>query len=144
MSVASRLMVWGMLLVMVAVAAYIAVDWAGLLARHPHYLRPLRAVVKPTLQLSWYWAFIVPLLLLVASVVRFFTAKSGRAMIVWKLFAYVTLWAIGSFSFFFGLFLVYAPGLGEGGRDLLLPALAACFGYILLGLGFLASVLQRD
>lgn len=143
MSRAARLMLWGLVLVAAGVAAYLSVDWAGVLARYPHYVRPLKGALRPALTLAWYWAYAVPVLLLLVSVYRFFVSRSGRAFIAWRLFAYLTLWALGSFSFFFGLFLVYAPGLGEGGTELLAPALLASLGYILVGLGFVTSALDR-
>lgn len=142
MSIGARLILWGMLLVLIAIAGYIAVDWEDVLTRFPHYARPLRSVVRPMLELAWYWAFIVPALLFAVGVYRFAVAKGGRLAVAWRLFAFFTLWAIGSFAFFFGLFLVYAPEMGGGARGLLLPAVVACFGYLLIGLGFLASMLR--
>ena len=142
MSGAGRLMLGGMLLVLVAVAAYVGVDWERTLALHPESVKPLRRATRVALDLSWHWAWVLPVLLLVAAIYRVFALPSGRLAVVWKLFAYVTLWAIGSFAFFFGLFLAYAAG-GEGGNALLVPAPSACTGYLLTGVGFLASVLRR-
>lgn len=143
MSAAARVMLWGMLLVVAGVASYAAFDFEAVLGKYPHWMRPLRSVLRPTLHMAWYWALIVPALLLAGSVYRVAASKTGRAMVVWRLFAYLTLWGIGSFAFFFGLFLVYAPSAADGGTALLVPALIACFGYILLGVGFVFSVLGR-
>ena len=85
----------------------------------------------------------LPVVLLAGSVYRFVVARSGRMMVLAKLFAWFTLWAIGSFAFYFGLFLTYAPGLGQGGAELAAPALAAIVGYLVIALGFIISVLQR-
>jgi len=93
------------------------------------------------LNLSLFWGLAVPGLLLAASGYRFAVARSGRVSIVWKLFAFFTLWAIGSFAFFFATFLAWAGG---GGLALLVPSLVACLGYILLGLGFLFSTVARS
>ena len=142
MSLAARLILGGLALVMVAVAAYMFVDWEAVLAQHPHFIRPLKSVVRRALAVSWYVAMGLPVVLLVGSVYRFTVARSGRTMIVARLFAWFTLWAIGSFAFYFGLFLTYAPGLGQGGAALAAPALAAIVGYVVIGLGFAVSVLQ--
>ena len=142
MSLAARLILAGLALVMGAVAAYLFLDWETILAHHPHVVRPLKLVVRRALDASWYVALGLPAVLLAGSIYRFAVARSGRAMIVAKLFAWFTLWTIGSFAFYFGLFLSYAPGLGQGGTDLAAPALAAIAGYMIIGLGFAVSVLQ--
>jgi hypothetical protein len=142
MSLAARLILGGLVLVMGAIAAYMFLDWDAVLSQHPHYIRPLKAVVRRALEVSWYVAWGLPAVLLAGSVYRFVVAKSGRTMIVARLFAWFTLWAIGSFAFYFGLFLTYAPGLGQGGTDIAAPALAAIVGYMIIGLGFAISVLQ--
>ena len=132
-------MVLGVGCVLGSVLLHALVEWDPLLRAHPHYLRPLRSVVAPALDLAAFWGLAVPGTLLAASGYRFATARSGRAMIVWKLFAYFTLWAITSFAFFFGLFLAYAAGTPNA---LLAPALLGCIGYMLLGLGFFSSTLR--
>jgi len=142
-SLAARLILGGLLLVAAAVAAYVFVDWETLLAHHPHYVRPLKSVLRRALEVSWVVALGLPLVLVAGTIYRFAVARSGRAMILAKLFAWFTLWAIGSFAFYFGLFLTYAPGLGQGGAELAAPALAAIVGYVVIGLGFAVSVLQR-
>ena len=142
MSLAGRLILGGLALVMIAVAAYMLLDWEAILAHHPHFVRPLKLVVRRALDVSWYVALGLPAVLLAGSIYRFAVAKSGRGMIVAQLFAWFTLWAIGSVAFYFGLFLVYAPGLGRGGAELAAPALAAIAGYVIIGLGFAVSVLQ--
>ncbi|HYC36179.1 MAG TPA: hypothetical protein VEC19_07135 [Usitatibacter sp.] len=143
MSRPARVMLLGMVLALAAVALHLWLDWSEVLAVHAHWLRPLRLAMSTMLPVSWYWAFAVPALLMLVSVVRFVRAKSGRAAIAWKLFAFVTLWAIGSAAFFVGLFLAYVPEMGEGGTGLLVPGLVACVGYLVIGLGFVLSV-ARD
>ncbi len=143
MSRAARLILWGLLMVAAGIAAYAAIDWQQVLGHHPRFLRPLKVALRATLQAAWYWAFAVPAMMLAGAAYRFVVAKGGRLMVAWKLFAYFTLWAIGSFAFFFGLFLVYAPGLGEGGTQLLAPAMLACVGYFILGVGFVLSLLDK-
>ena len=143
MSRAARVILLGMALAFVAVALHAAFDWAEILARYPHYLRGLRRAVAALLWASWYWAFAVPVLLFLASAWRFVRASQGRAGIAWKLFAFATLWGIGSVAFFFALFLAYAPGAGEGGTALLVPGLLGCIGYFVIGLGFVLSA-ARD
>ncbi len=142
MSLAARLILAGLLLVMAAVAAYIFLDWEAILSQHPHFIRPLKIVLRRALDASWYVALGLPAVLVAGSIYRFAVAKSGRAMVLAKLFAWVTLWVIGSFAFYFGLFLTYAPGLGQGGAELAAPALAAIMGYMIIGLGFAISALQ--
>lgn len=139
MSPAARLMVLGVAFVVGGVLLHAMIDWEPLLRAHPHYVPPLRSAVAPALDLAAFWGLAVPGMLLAASGYRFATARSGRALIVWKLFAYFTLWAIASFAFFFGLFLAYSAGTPNA---LLAPALFGCFGYILLGLGFFSSTLR--
>ena len=143
MSSAARIMLFGILLTMLAVMSYALVEWPHVLANFPHYQRPLKRVVGALLGGAYYFSYGVPALLFLVAVFRFATAKSGRAMVAWKLFAYFTLWVIGSLAFFFGLFLAYAPGMGDGGTDLLVPALLGCVGYMVIGVGFLASVARR-
>lgn len=142
MSLAARLILAGLALVVAAIALYFFVDWAALLAHHPHYVRPLKVVLRGALGASWYVALGLPVVLVVGSIYRFAVATSGRMTILAKLFAWFTLWAIGSVAFYFGLFLAYAPGLGQGGEDLAAPALAALLGYMIIGLGFAVSVWQ--
>jgi hypothetical protein len=142
-SVAARLMLIGLLLVMAGMAAYSMFDWAMILGHNPHYVRPLKAVLRPALSLSWYVALGVPVALVLGSIYQLAVAKGGRGLILARLFAWFTLWVIGSFAFFAGMFLAYAPGLGEGGAELAAPALVAVFGYIVMGLGFAASVLRK-
>lgn len=142
MSLAARLILAGLLLVMAAVAAYAFLDWEALLSQHPYYIRPLKSVLRRALDVSWYVALGLPAVLVAGSIYRFAVAKSGRMTILAKLFAWFTLWAIGSFAFYFGLFLTYAPGLGQGGAELAAPALAAVAGYMIIGVGFAISVLQ--
>lgn len=143
MSAAARLILIGLLLVMAGMASYAMLDWAMILGHNPHFVRPLKAVLRPALSLSWYVALGLPVVLVLGSLYQLVVAKGGRAVILAKLFAWLTLWAIGSFAFFAGMFLAYAPGLGEGGAELAAPALVAVFGYIVLGLGFAVSVLRR-
>jgi hypothetical protein len=142
-SLAARLILAGLALVAVAVAAHVLVDWQALLAHHPHYVRPLKAVLRRALDVSWLVALGLPAVLVVGSIYRFAVAKQGRGMILARLFAWFTLWAIGSVAFYFGLFLTYAPGLGQGGAELAAPALAAIVGYMVIGVGIAISVLQR-
>ncbi len=139
MTAAARLMVLGVGFAVGGLLMHALVDWEPLLHAHPLYLRPLRSAVAPALNLAGFWGLAVPGMLLAASGYRFATARSGRATIVWKLFAYFTLWGIASFAFFFGLFLAYAAGTPNA---LLVPALFGCLGYILLGLGFFSSTLR--
>ena len=143
MSLAARLILGGLLLVMAAVAAYAFLDWEVILAQHPHFIRPLKSVLRRALDVSWVVALGLPAVLVVGSIYRFVVAKSGRMMILARLFAWFTLWSIGSFAFYFGLFLTYAPRLGQGGSELAAPALAAIAGYVIIGLGFAISVLQK-
>lgn len=143
MSAAARLILAGLLLVLAAVAAYAMVDWDPLLERYAQYLAPLKNVLRHALDLAWYMALGLPAVLVAGSFYRFVVAKSGRTMIVARLFAWFTLWAIGSFAFFVTLFLTYAPDLGEGGDALVVPALIAIAGYLVIGLGFIVSVLRR-
>lgn len=143
MSLASRLILIGLVLVMGAVAAYIFLDWETILAQNPHFVRPLKAVLRSALDVSWYVAIGLPGVLVGGSIYRFAVAKSGRTTILARLFAWFTLWAIGSFAFYFGLFLTYAPTLGQGGAELAAPALAAIVGYTIIGLGFAIAVLRR-
>ena len=142
MSLAARLILAGILIVMAAVAAYAFLDWEVILAHHPHFVRPLKAVLRRALDVSWYVALGLPAVLLGGTLYRFAVAATGRLMILARLFAWLTLWAIGSFAFFFGLFLTYAPGLGQGGAELAAPALAAIVGYVIIGLGLAISVLK--
>lgn len=143
MSAAARLILIGLILVGAGMAAYAMLDWAMILGHNPRFVRPLKAVLRPMLDLSWYVALGLPVVLVLGSLYQLVVARSGRALILAKLFAWFTLWAIGSFAFFAGLFLAYAPDLGEGGTDLAAPALIALLGYIVIGLGFAASVLRR-
>ena len=136
-------MLFGMLLIVAAVMSYALVEWSHVLATFPHYLRPLRRMVAVLLKAAYHWAYAVPALLFLAALYRFASAKAGRALIAWKLFAYFTLWVIGSLAFFFGLFIAYAPGMGEGGTDLLVPGLLGCLGYMVIGAGFFVSVLRK-
>ena len=143
MSLAGRLILVGLGLVMAAVAAYAFLDWEALLSQHPQVIRPLKGVLRRALDLSWYVALALPVVLVAGSIYRFAVARSGRMTILAKLFAWFTLWAIGSFAFYVGLFLAYAPGLGQGGAELAAPALAALVGYMVIAVGFAISVLQR-
>lgn len=143
MSAAARLILIGLILVMAGTAAYAMLDWAMILGHNPHFVRPLKAVLRPALDLSWHVALGLPVVLVLGSIYQLVVAKGGRGIILAKLFAWLTLWAIGSFAFFAGMFLAYAPGLGEGGTELAAPALIAVLGYIVLGLGFAVSVLRR-
>lgn len=143
MSAAARLILIGLILVMAGTAAYAMLDWAMILGHNPHFVRPLKAVLRPALDLSWHVALGLPVVLVLGSLYQLVVAKGGRGIILAKLFAWLTLWAIGSFAFFAGMFLAYAPGLGEGGTELAAPALVAVLGYIVLGLGFAVSVLRR-
>lgn len=143
MSAAARLILIGLALVIAGIAAYSMFDWAMILGHNPHFVRPLRAVLRPALSLSWHVALGVPVALVIGSIYQLAVARAGRGVILAKLFAWFTLWAIGSFAFFAGMFLAYAPDLGEGGNELAAPALIATFGYIVIGLGFAASVLRK-
>lgn len=143
MGLAARLIVGGGALVMAAAAAYVLLDWEAIVAHHPHFIRPLKAVLRRALDVSWVVALGLPVVLVTGSAYRFVVAESGRMMILAKLFAWFTLWVIGSFAFYFGLFLAYAPGLGQGGAALAAPTLAALAGYMIIGLGFVLSVLSR-
>lgn len=143
MSAAARLILIGLILVMAGTAAYAMLDWAMILGHNPHLVRPLKAVLRPALDLSWHVALGLPVVLVLGSLYQLVVAKGGRGIILAKLFAWLTLWVIGSFAFFAGMFLAYAPGLGEGGTELAAPALVAVLGYIVLGLGFAVSVLRR-
>lgn len=143
MSAAARLILIGLVLVIAGMAAYSMLDWAMILGHNPQFVRPLKAVLRPALNLSWYVALGLPVVLVLGSAYRLVVAKGGRGLILAKLFAWFTLWVIGSFAFFAGMFLAYAPGLGEGGTELAAPALIAVFGYIVIGLGFAASVLRK-
>jgi hypothetical protein len=142
-SPAARLMLIGLVLVMAGMAAYSLFDWAMILGHNPHFVRPLKAVLRPALSLSWYVALGVPVALVLGSMYQLAVAKGGRGVILARLFAWFTLWVIGSFAFFAGMFLAYAPDLGEGGNELAAPALIAIFGYIVMGLGFAASVFRK-
>ena len=142
MSLAARLILGGLVMVVAAIVAHVFVDWETLLAHHPHYVRPLKGVLRHALDASWVVALGLPVVLAVGTLYRLAVAKSGRMMILAKLFAWFTLWAIGSFAFYFGLFLTYAPGLGQGGTELAAPALAAVVGYMVIGLGFAVSAFQ--
>ncbi|MEO7744021.1 MAG: hypothetical protein ABIR98_13875 [Usitatibacter sp.] len=143
MSLSARLILGGLMLVMGAIAGYIFFDWEAILSEHPHIIRPLKLVVHHALDVSWVVALGLPVVLVTGSVYRLVAARSGRMMILAKLFAWFTLWSIGSFAFYFGLFLTYAPGIGQGGAELAAPALAAIVGYMIIGLGFAISVLAR-
>lgn len=143
MSLAARLMVGGLALVLAAVAAYAFLDWEAIVAHHPHFIGPLKMVLRRALDVSWVVALGLPVALVLGSAYRFVVTKSGRMRILGKLFAWFTLWAVGSVAFYFGLFLAYAPGLGQGGAELAAPALAAIAGYMIIGLGFILSVLSR-
>ena len=143
MSAAARLIFIGLVLVVAGMAAYSTLDWAMILGHNPHFVRPLKAVLRPALDLSWHVALGLPVVLVLGSLYQLVVAKGGRGIILAKLFAWLTLWVIGSFAFFAGMFLAYAPGLGEGGTELAAPALVAVLGYIVLGLGFAVSVLRR-
>ena len=142
MSLAARLIVGGILLVLAGIAAYVFLDWEAIVAHHPHFVRPLKAVLRRTLDASWVVALGLPVVLLLGSAYRMVTATSGRLMILARLFAWFTLWAIGSVAFYFGLFLAYAPGVGQGGAELAAPALLALVGYMIIGLGFVLSVMS--
>ena len=143
MSAAARLILIGLVLVGAGMAAYAMLDWAMILGHNPRFVRPLKAVLRPMLDLSWYVALGLPVVLVLGSLYQLVVARGGRALILAKLFAWFTLWAIGSFAFFAGLFLAYAPDLGEGGTELAAPAVIALLGYIIIGLGFAASALRR-
>lgn len=143
MSAAARLILIGLILVIAGMAAYVMFDWAMILGHNPRFVRPLKAVLRPALDLSWYFALGLPVVLVLGSIYQLVVARGGRGVILAKLFAWVTLWVIGSFAFFAGMFLAYAPGLGEGGTDLAAPALIAVLGYLVLGLGFAVSVLRK-
>lgn len=142
MSLPARLILGGIVVVLAAIAAYVFLDWEAVLAHHPHFVRPLKAVLRHALDASWVVALGLPVVLLLGSAYRLATAKSGRMTILARLFAWFTLWAIGSVAFYFGLFLVYAPGLGQGGAELAAPALVALVGYMIIGLGFAISVMS--
>jgi hypothetical protein len=142
-SVAARLILFGLILVMAGMAAYALFDWAMILGHNPHFVRPLKALLRPALDLSWHVALGLPVVLVLGSIYQLAVARGGRGGILAKLFAWFTLWVIGSFAFFAGLFLAYAPGLGEGGTELAAPALIALLGYLVIGLGFAASVLRK-
>jgi hypothetical protein len=142
-SPAARLILIGLVLVMAGVAAYSLLDWAMILGHNPQLVRPLKAVLRPALNLSWYFALGVPVALVLGSIYQLAVARGGRGLILAKLFAWFTLWVIGSFAFFAGMFLAYAPSLGEGGTQLAAPALIAVVGYIIVGLGFAASVFRK-
>ena len=144
MSRAARVILLGMLLALAGVALHVAFDWGQVLSKYPHYLRPLRRVMGSLLWASWYWAIAVPVAMLVVAAWRFARAAAGRAAIAWKLFAFATLWGIGSVAFFFALFLAYVPGAREGGTALLVPGLLGCLGYLVIGVGFILSVSRTD
>lgn len=143
MSAAARLILIGLILVIAGMAAYAMFDWGMILGHNPHFVRPLKAALRPALNLSWYFALGLPIVLVLGSIYQLVVAKGGRGLILAKLFAWFTLWVIGSFAFFAGMFLAYAPGLGGGGTDLAAPALIAVLGYLVLGLGFAVSVLRK-
>ena len=143
MSLAGRLILAGLALVMAAIAAYAFLDWEAIVSQHARFIRPLKSVLRHALDISWYVALGLPVVLVAGSIYRFAVARSGRMMILAKLFAWFTLWAIGSFAFYFGLFLTSAPGRGRGGAELAAPALAAIVGSMIIALGFAISVLQR-
>lgn len=143
MSAAARLILMGLVLVFAGMAAYSMFDWAMILGHNPHFVRPIKAVLRPALNLSWYVALGLPVVLVLGSIYQLVVAKGGRGLILAKLFAWFTLWVIGSFAFFAGMFLAYAPDLGEGGTELAVPALIAVFGYVTIALGFAASVLRK-
>ena len=143
MSAAARLILIGLVLVFAGMAAYSMFDWAMFLGHNPHFVRPLKAVLRPALSLSWYVALGLPVVLVLGAIYQLVVARSGRGLILARLFAWFTLWVIGSFAFFAGMFLAYAPDLGEGGTELAAPALIAVFGYIIIGLGFAVSALRR-
>ena len=143
MSAAARLILIGLVLVGAGMGAYAMLDWAMILGHNPKFVRPLKAVLRPMLDLSWYVALGLPVVLVLGSLYQLVVARGGRALILAKLFAWFTLWAIGSFAFFAGLFLAYAPDLGEGGTELAAPALIALLGYIVIGMGFAVSMLRK-
>lgn len=143
MSAAARLILMGLVLVFAGMAAYSMFDWAMILGHNPHFVRPIKAVLRPALNLSWYVALGLPVVLVLGSIYQLVVAKGGRGLILAKLFAWFTLWVIGSFAFFAGMFLAYAPDLGEGGTELAVPALIAVSGYVTIALGFAASVLRK-
>jgi hypothetical protein len=143
LSIAARMILAGLVLVVGGVTAYAMFDWVQIFASHPQFVRPLKAVLRPALNLSWYVALGLPIVLVLGSIYQLVVAKGGRGLILAKLFAWFTLWVIGSFAFFAGMFLAYAPGVGEGGTDLAAPALIAVLGYLVLGLGFAVSVLRK-
>ena len=139
MSGAARLIALGLAFILGGVALLPMVDWPELWRAHPGYRSAISKAVYGMLVAAAIWGMAVPGMLLAASGYRFAVARSGRGFIAWKLFAYVTLWALISFACYFGLFLAYAGG---GGPVLLVPSLLACLGYIVLGLGFVLSTLR--
>jgi hypothetical protein len=142
-SLGGWLILLGLLATGAGIASHALLDWSRLLAEHRDLLHPLRRVVGVLLGTAYQWAYGVPAALLGVAVYAMARGKGMRALIAWKAFAFATLWVIGSAAFFFGLFIAYAPGLGEGGDGLLVPALFAICGYIVIGLGFVAALAKR-
>jgi hypothetical protein len=138
-----RLILAGLLAVAAGIASYALVDWVHVLAENPWAVRGIKRAVGVLLGTAYQWAFGVPAAMVGVAVYAMARGKGMRAHIAWKLFAFFTLWAIGSAAFFFGLFVAYAPGLGEGGDALLVPSLFAIPGYVVIGLGFVAALAKR-
>ena len=144
MSRAARVILLGLALTLAGVLTYTLVDTAGFVSTHQHYLRPLNRVVGQLLDAAWLAAFGVAALIAAIALWRLARTPGGRIAIAWKAFALLTLWAIGSFAFFFALFLAYVPQHGAAGRALLVPALLGCIGYLVIGLGFLLAAARKD
>jgi hypothetical protein len=142
-SLGARLILAGLVSVAAGIASYALLDWGQVLAEHANTLRAIKRIVGVLLGIAYQWAFGVAAGLVGVAVYAMARGRGMRGLIAWRLFAYFTLWAIGSVAFFFGMFVAYAPGLGEGGEGLLVPALFAIPGYIVIGLGFVVALARR-
>lgn len=140
-SIATILVPLGVALALAGFVSY-SVDWASMLADHPRAAAHLRRLVRYGLETSRYVAFVVPVLIVLGSLVRFVQARGSRGLVFLKLTAYIVLWAAGTFVLFFALFAAYFLGDGHGPVDLLVPAALGTAGYTLFGGGLVASVLR--
>lgn len=131
----------GVVLALVGVLSY-GLDWTPLLAEHAQAAAVLKRVVRVGLELAWYVAVGVPVVIVAGSLYRFVRARGSRGLVFLKLTAYVILWTAGTFALFFALFAAYFLGDMHAQLELLVPAILGLAGYFLIGLGLAVSVLR--
>jgi hypothetical protein len=141
-SAAKVLVPVGVALALGGFVSYAGVEWTTMLAGHPGATGVLREAVRYGLEGARHGAFIVPAVIVLGSLYRFWRARGSRGLVFLKLTAYLVLWAAGTFVLFFALFAAYFMGDAHAPVELLVPALLGIAGYTCIGVGLAASVFR--